>query len=279
MEHFGKDMDFFFNTISRYPRQFPSPMQVRDLYYHPRKTQFARMTFDMFCVSFIFQGNGRYKVGDFDVQVQAPCVITEWPGPVHEYGADVWWEEFAFTCSPTVLGYLKRSRLITGGRYVWPMQHASWIRLQSERIMELMERISKPGAADEIDRLCELILMRSQVADAGGDEREQKVGRIREALEARFREEIDYERLARKHGLSLTGFHRYWKKYQGGSPADYVVRRRIQEACRLLVSTDMAIGEIAFRVGFADPLYFSRKFRQSAGVTAREFRRKHGGGG
>jgi len=47
----------------------------------------------------------------------------------------------------------------------------------------------------------------------------------------------------------------------------------MNEAGRLLVETGLNIGEIADNLGFADPLYFSRKFKQTHGITASEYRK------
>lgn len=54
-----------------------------------------------------------------------------------------------------------------------------------------------------------------------------------------------------------------------------MMRRRLEEACRLLVETRLKIGEIAAAAGFRDPLYFSRRFRLETGVTAAAYRRSH----
>jgi AraC-like DNA-binding protein len=45
----------------------------------------------------------------------------------------------------------------------------------------------------------------------------------------------------------------------------YVQDVRVQEAERLLVTTDEPVAQIARKVGFADPLYFSRVFRRATG--------------
>ena len=52
------------------------------------------------------------------------------------------------------------------------------------------------------------------------------------------------------------------------------------EAARLLRFTDLAVGEIAWRVGFEDPLYFSRAFKRrhdecAAGVPRPRAREVH----
>jgi AraC family transcriptional activator of pobA len=48
---------------------------------------------------------------------------------------------------------------------------------------------------------------------------------------------------------------------------DWIVERRMAQARRLLVETDLTVGEIASRVGYADPGYFTRLFRRMHGVT------------
>jgi AraC-like DNA-binding protein len=49
----------------------------------------------------------------------------------------------------------------------------------------------------------------------------------------------------------------------------------VREACRLLVETRKTVGEIAAELNFADPLYFSRRFKQLVGVPATEYRATH----
>ena len=44
------------------------------------------------------------------------------------------------------------------------------------------------------------------------------------------------------------------------------------EAARLLRFTDLTVGEVAHRVGFDDPLYFSRAFKRHAGEPPMAYR-------
>ncbi len=44
------------------------------------------------------------------------------------------------------------------------------------------------------------------------------------------------------------------------------------EAARLLRFTDLTVGEVAHRAGFADPLYFSRAFKRHAGEAPMAYR-------
>jgi len=80
--------------------------------------------------------------------------------------------------------------------------------------------------------------------------------------------------LARKAHMSIEGFLRWFRAHQGMTPARYVARRRIQEACRLLTLTHDSIEKIAEAVGFANRHHFTRVFRQYTRDSPAHFRRK-----
>ena len=62
----------------------------------------------------------------------------------------------------------------------------------------------------------------------------------------------------------------------GRSTKEHVTDRRMLEAARLLRFTTLTVGEIAFRAGYGDQLYFSRAFRRHHGVSPTDYR--HGAG-
>ena len=53
---------------------------------------------------------------------------------------------------------------------------------------------------------------------------------------------------------------------------EYVTEKRMENARKLLKSTDLSSGEIAARVGYKDAHYFSFVFRKTQGMTPREYR-------
>jgi transcriptional regulator GlxA family with amidase domain len=57
------------------------------------------------------------------------------------------------------------------------------------------------------------------------------------------------------------------KHLLGISPADFLREARMKRAVQLLRTTDKTVSEVAFAVGFNDPKYFSRCFRQSIGQS------------
>ncbi|MCB9265040.1 MAG: helix-turn-helix transcriptional regulator [Lewinellaceae bacterium] len=58
------------------------------------------------------------------------------------------------------------------------------------------------------------------------------------------------------------------------SPSLFVRSIRLQKAKALLLSTNLNISEIAYDVGFNDPAFFSRTFREEFGLSPTEVRER-----
>lgn len=68
--------------------------------------------------------------------------------------------------------------------------------------------------------------------------------------------------LARQANLSTAQYSHLFKEMMGVAPIEYFNRIRIQQACLYLDTTDLKIKEIAQKLGFQDPYYFSRAFHR-----------------
>ena len=78
--------------------------------------------------------------------------------------------------------------------------------------------------------------------------------------------------LAVRHQTSEAYFRREFKKYYDASPIEYIKKRRIETACRLLRTELYTITEVATRSGFDSVSYFSSEFRRIMGCSPREYR-------
>lgn len=58
------------------------------------------------------------------------------------------------------------------------------------------------------------------------------------------------------------------------SPMDFYINLKVQEACKLLRSTDLLIYEVAERLGYKDQYYFSRIFKKITGMSPSDYRNK-----
>jgi len=77
---------------------------------------------------------------------------------------------------------------------------------------------------------------------------------------------------ARLCDLSPFQFSRSFKKENGFTFRDFVVRVRIQRAAELIKQSKVSVTEAAFGVGFNDLSYFARMFRRQVGLSPSHYR-------
>ena len=92
--------------------------------------------------------------------------------------------------------------------------------------------------------------------------------RIRESLEV----DLTIQQVAEELGVSYSNFRKLFKEFTGISPALYQQDLRLQRAKELLATTTLSIKEIAYRLRFDSPDYFSSKFKIKTGKKPSEFR-------
>jgi len=84
---------------------------------------------------------------------------------------------------------------------------------------------------------------------------------------------IRSEELAALVRLTPCYFSRVFRNSFGDSPCEYVMRRRVERAQGLMLSTDAPLSQIALDCGFSDQSHFCRLFRRVAGEAAANWRR------
>lgn len=88
-----------------------------------------------------------------------------------------------------------------------------------------------------------------------------------------FAEKVRLAQVADACHMCISEFSRAFKKENGQTFSEYLVRYRITQACALLSSDPAAsVKAVAFRVGFNDVSYFARTFRRFNGATPSTYR-------
>ncbi len=90
-------------------------------------------------------------------------------------------------------------------------------------------------------------------------------------------ETINLGEIADYCGYSVSHFSMIFKKKTSRSPIEYFSNLKIQRASQMLDFTDMPVNEIADKLKFEDPFYFSRVFKKLMGLSPTEYRRKKKG--
>jgi AraC-like DNA-binding protein len=91
---------------------------------------------------------------------------------------------------------------------------------------------------------------------------------------AHFRENVDLERISGTLGLSVSYVSRLFRQATRFTFVEYLSTLRIQEACRLLGSTNESVARISELCGFGSVTQFGRNFRKITGESALSWRKR-----
>jgi len=103
--------------------------------------------------------------------------------------------------------------------------------------------------------------------------------RFRALVETHLADHWPAPRYAETLGVSESRLNRICRAAAGKSALEVVQDRLTLEARRRLIHVAGPVSSLAYELGFEDPAYFWRFFKRRTGMTPREFRRRHEGGG
>lgn len=98
------------------------------------------------------------------------------------------------------------------------------------------------------------------------------LARVLAHIDANIAEPLPVERLAAVAKVSRAHFVRNFGAALGIAPSEYVLEKRLERVERLLLATEMSVGEIAKATGFADGNYLAKVLRRRRGMAPLEFR-------
>lgn len=141
---------------------------------------------------------------------------------------------------------------------------------------------SHPGSAIALARLADLLLIHAlrhwtATTQAGScglrAVADPAIGAVLRLMHARPAEAWTVARLAAAVGLSRSGFAARFGELVGEPPLQYLARWRMSTAARLLREEQLSIAAVADRVGYANPVAFTKAFARLHGIGPGAFRR------
>ncbi len=128
-----------------------------------------------------------------------------------------------------------------------------------------------------VDVRCQLVLVLlrlvelayAQPADLESDPRMQV---LLDHIDRHLGEDLSVQDLAAMAGCSVSAVQALFKRHQGLSPGEYIIRCRMRAAEQILLASDLPLRAIAERLGFADERHFSTAFRRYHGEPPGRFR-------
>lgn len=110
--------------------------------------------------------------------------------------------------------------------------------------------------------------------DGGNHHIPASVLRVQQLLDQEFNQPHALDDLAKVAGLSRSYLCHQFRDAFGTTIRNYVLRKRMSVAQRMMYDLNLRIGEIADAVGYSDIYQFSRQFKKSFGVSPTQFRQQ-----
>jgi AraC family transcriptional regulator len=101
-----------------------------------------------------------------------------------------------------------------------------------------------------------------------------QVSRVRAFIDKNLHRTIHTQDLSLVARRSPAHFSRSFKLTFGEPPHSYVVKRRLEKACHLMLTSSASLSDIALSVGFSDQAHLCRLFRQAFGQSPASWRRE-----
>lgn len=100
-----------------------------------------------------------------------------------------------------------------------------------------------------------------------------RLHRVCSFVEAALGGPLTVAQLAEEAHLSQDHLIRTFKEHLGITPHQYIMKRRIERAKELLLSTNTPIADLSMAIGFADQSHLSTTFRKAVGVSPARYRK------
>lgn len=231
-----------------------------------------------YSISYLYSGRGRYVDSwGRTHRLEGGCYFQRFPGYVHtsyiEEGEE-WLELFVdigpqLTASLVTMGILDpRQPCGVIGDSEGLAQSMLDFRMNLETAPEEELRFLVPQALTLIQRV-----LSAGRQSASGEDRDM-VRLACRLLGCDWRERLDIEEMCREHGWGYERFRKVFRAAIGIPPAQYRIRRRIDEARRLLLAhPELSIKDIAEELGYPSVYEFSAQFTRTVGLPPGRFRR------
>lgn len=228
-------------------------------------------------ILYVAEGKAWFTVGDDQVEAAAGNMFLYRPGEDQKYDyylkdkPEVYWVHFT--------GWQAEELLEQAGFQGGALLHSGISKEYEELFLHMIQelQVSRP-CYDQLLPLYlkQLLVLVNRRLREGGKERSRMQREMEEAVKyfnENFSGNIEIEAYAESQHMSNCWFIRSFKQYMGMPPLQYITSIRMNRARELLESTDMTISEISEIVGYDNPLYFSRIFKNVNGVSPRGYRR------
>ena len=107
--------------------------------------------------------------------------------------------------------------------------------------------------------------------------RDERIIRVVNHIQSHITDTLSIDQLVSIACITKNYFIQLFTHTMGISPVRYINRKKVERAQLILLTEQLPVKEVAYRLGFNDHSYFIRLFRQIVGISPQEYRRRNGG--
>ncbi|ESZ39329.1 helix-turn-helix domain-containing protein [Mesorhizobium sp. L2C066B000] len=233
-------------------------------------------------ITYWTSGSGAYRIEDQSWHFSAPAVSFVPSTIVHGFSIGPGTDAIVVSVADDALAAIAAHSLLPLDRPVFAdslPQHVAWKRLAAVLEMIAAEYAEAQAGSDKTlpaliaVALSHIARLGPEVKDATGSSDAALARGLRRLVDAHFRDNWPVDRYV---GALATTPHLLDKAAHtvlGSGVKRLMGERRLLEAKRLLLFTVRTVEDIAYEIGFEDPAYFSRFFRERVGQAPAAWRR------
>lgn len=140
-------------------------------------------------------------------------------------------------------------------------------------IQLMVSRIARAVRWEEVAEILEELYIMILTDDEENADFSPLVKQARKMIEEFYSQGITLDELAQKLCVSEEYLSSQFKKETGSSFTETIRKYRIDKAKELLLHSNLKLNQIADMVGYSDPKYMSKVFREEVGMLPAEFRK------
>lgn len=141
------------------------------------------------------------------------------------------------------------------------------LALKMRRLIGLRQKGLKRTLIDPTPSKIEITSLDEQLIDKAVKYVEENISRS----------DLTVEELAREMGMSRVHLYKKISTLTGKTPIEFIRLLRLKRATQYLAESQLTIAEIAYRLGFNNPKYFSKYFKEEFGILPSEYQEKSEG--
>lgn len=118
-------------------------------------------------------------------------------------------------------------------------------------------------------RICEILIHILRIENS--DSREMNIYDLIRKIDDEALYNISIKEMAETVAYSYDRFRHKFKEITGKSPTNYLIDKRIEKACKMLLRSDLTCTDVSQLCGFSSPAQFSTLFKKRIGVSPKHY--------